>query len=197
MRPRILKFAVLTALLLGIAFPLHAAPPVKLSDEQLRTKITGVWFAEELPHLMRHIGERMQYFPDGRFLGDYRISTPNGEHYLRNAGTWKVSGGQFSETTEKCSEPGLKLPTLVRHVVTIDREHMIIETSDGTRSELWRGDVELEKGRRSVSSVDRKKLFAQLLAMRVSGYRFEPIGNGKSRIRIDTRKIPVSPPKKP
>jgi hypothetical protein len=74
---------------------------------------------------------------------------------------------------------------------------MIIETNDGTRSELWRGDFELGEGRRSVSSVDRKKLFAQFLAMHVSGYRFEPIGSGSSRIRIDTRRIPASPPKKP
>ena len=191
-----MKFTVFFLLTVFFGSPVYAAPAVKLSDEELRAKIAGVWFSEELPQMMRHIAERMQYFPDGRFVGDYRISTPSSEHYIRNIGTWKVDGGQFSETTEKCSDP-VKLPTLVRHLVVIDRGHMIIETNDGTRSELWRGDFELEKGRRSVSSVDRKKLFAQLLAIHVSGYRFEPVGNGYSRIRIDTRKIPAPPPKKP
>jgi len=147
------------ALALMLCASLYGSPPVKLSDEQLRTAIVGVWFSEELPQMMRHIAERMQYFPDGRFVGDYRISTPSSEHYIRNAGTWKVSGGQFSEATDKCSEPGVNLPTLVRHGVVMDHTHMIIETADGTRSELWRCEFPLEKNNRTVSSVDHKKAF--------------------------------------
>jgi hypothetical protein len=192
-----MRTPILVTLLMIAGVTARGAPAVKLSDEQLRTQITGVWFSEELPQVMRHIAERMQYFPDGRFLGDYRISTPNSEHYIRNAGTWKVSGSQFSEVTEKCSEPGFSIPTLVRHVVVIDRSHMIIETADGTRSELWHGQFALEKGRRSISSVDRQKLFAQLLAMQVSGFRLVPAKKGYSTIRIDTRKIPAPPTKKP
>ena len=197
MSPRFLNFAIFAALALIVHSAVYASPAVKLSDEQLRSAIAGVWFSEELPQLMRHIAERMQYFPDGRFVGDYRISTPSSEHYIRNAGMWKVTGGQFSETTEKCSEPDVNIPTLTRHVVVIDRTHMIIETTDGTRSELWRGDFPLEKNHRAVSSVDHKKLFSQLLAMHVSGYRLVPSGKGYSTIRIDTRKIPAPPAKKP
>jgi hypothetical protein len=192
-----MNFTVLATLAFVLCSTAYAAAPVKLSDEQLRAAIAGAWFSEELPQMMRHIAERMQYFPDGRFIGDYRISTPSSEHYIRNTGTWKVKNGQFSEATERCSESGINLPTLVRHVVVIDRAHMIIETSDGTRSELWRGDFPLEKDHRTVSKVDRKELFSQLLAMRVSGYRLVPSGKGYATIRIDTRKIPAPPAKKP
>jgi len=197
MLPRFLNLAIAATLALIIDFTLYASPPVKMSDEQLRSAIAGVWFGEELPQLMRHIAERMQYFPNGTFVGDYRLSTPSSEHYIRNLGTWKVSGGQFSETTEKCSEQGVNFPTLIRHVVIIDHTHMILETADGTRAELWRGDFPLEKNQRTISSVDHKKLFSQLLAMRVSGYRLVPSGKGYSTIRIDTRKIPAPPAKKP
>ena len=115
-----MKLTVLATLAVMIGSSIYPAPPVKLSDEKLREAIAGAWFSEELPQMMRHIAERMQYFPDGRFIGDYRISTPSSEHYIRNTGTWKVSNGKFSEATEKCSEPGINLPTLVRHVVVID-----------------------------------------------------------------------------
>jgi hypothetical protein len=191
-----MKATVFLALMLVSRASLYAAPPVKLSDEQLRVKIAGVWFGEELLPQMRHIGQRTQYFPDGRFVCDCRLSTAGSEHYVRNVGTWKVSSRQFSETTTKCSDP-VNIPTLVRHVVVMDRGHMILETDDGTRFEMWRGSFDFEKGRQSVSSVDRKKLFGELMAMNVSGYRLVPAGKGYSTIRIDTRKIPVAPPKKP
>jgi len=155
MRALHLKSAVFVAVLLAVASSVYAARPVRLSDAQLREKIVGVWFSEELPNLMKHIGTRMQYFPDGRFLGDYRISGPGSEQYLRTVGNWKVGGGEFSEIAEKTSDPDISFPTFVRHVVAIDRNHVILETSDGTRAELWRGKRALETGARSVSSLDR------------------------------------------
>ncbi len=190
-----MKIIVRTIFLLAVTCSVHAAQPVKLSDEQLRTAITGVWFSEELPNLMKHIATRMQYFPDGRFVGDYRISGPGSEQYIRSIGTWKVAGGQFSETAKKTSDPAIKFPTFVRHVVAIDRNHMILETSDGARAELWRGKAQLETAKVSVSSLDRKKLFAQLLAMHVSGYRSVPAGGGNVSFRLDSRKI-QNPPHK-
>src|SRR5689334_19800806 len=93
--------AQLTLLLVVIASVTFAAAPVKLSDDQLRAKIAGVWFTEELPEVTTHIGERYQYFPDGRFVSDFRISGPGSERYIRSIGTWKVSGGQFSETVQQ------------------------------------------------------------------------------------------------
>ena len=65
---------------------IFAAPAVELSDAQLRQKIVGVWFSEELPNLMEHIGTRLQYYPDGQVIGDYRISGPGSESYLRTLG---------------------------------------------------------------------------------------------------------------
>jgi hypothetical protein len=138
---------------------------------------------------MKHIGTRMQYFPDGRFVGDYRISGPGSEQYLRSVGTWKVSGGQFSESAKETSDTAVSFPTFVRRVVAIDRNHMILETSDGTRAELWRGKTPLERGARSVSSLNRKKLFSELLSMHVSGYRSVPAGGGNVSFRLDSRKI--------
>ena len=98
--------------------------------------------------------------------------------YLHSVGSWKVSGGEFSETAEKTSDPAISFPIFVRQVVAIDLRHMILETSDGTRAELWRGKMPLETGARSVSSLDRKKLFSALLSMHVSGYRSVPDGGG-------------------
>ena len=188
-----MKSEFLIALLITVASSVYAAPPAKLSDAQLREKIVGVWFSEELPNLMKHIATRMQYFPDGRFIGDYRISGPGSEQYLRSVGRWKVSGGEFSETAEKTSDPAISFPIFVRHVVAIDPNHMILETSDGTRAELWRGKMPLETGARSVSSLDRKKLFSALLSMHVSGYRSVPDGGGNVSSRLDSRKIEKPP----
>jgi hypothetical protein len=135
----------------------------------------------------------MQYFPDGRFIGDYRVSGPGSEQYLRSVGSWKVSNKQFSEAAEKTSDPAISFPSFVRHVVAIDRNHMILETSDGTRAELWRGKVQLETETRSVSSLNRKKLFSDLLSMHVSGYRSVPAGGSNVSFRLDSRKLEQSP----
>jgi hypothetical protein len=173
--------------LVGVS--LRAAAPVKLSDQQLRDEIVGVWFGEELPEITRHIAQRTLYYPDGRFVSDFRISGPDMEHYLRSVGTWQVVAGKFSETTQQTSEPGIKFPTLIRHVTAIDHRHMMLETSDSTRAEYWRGSGQLERGNHSVSSVDRKRLLADLGAMHVSGYHSVPAGNGSHSFQIDSRKI--------
>jgi hypothetical protein len=184
-----MKYILCSVAFVVAAVSLHAAPPVKLSDQQLRAEIVGVWFGEELPEITRHIAQRTQYYPDGRFVSDFRISGPDTEHYIRSVGTWQVVGGQFSETTQQTSDPAIKFPTLTRHVVAIDRHHMILETSDGTRAEYWLGNGQLERVNRSVSSVDRKRLLADLAAMHVSGYHSVPAGDGSHSFQLDSRKI--------
>jgi hypothetical protein len=165
-----------------------AATPVKLTDDQLRAKIAGVWFGEELPAVTTHIGERYQYFPDGRFVADYRISGPGTERYIRSIGTWKVSGGQFSETVEHTNFEK-RFPTFIRHVTAIDTKHIVLETSDGTHAELFRGKAQLENGTPSLSSLDRAKLLKELASAHVSGFHSVPAGNGMSSFRLDSRKI--------
>ena len=191
-----MKTILLLVLALLVQWPLQGAPPVKPADEQLRTKIVGVWFGEELVPPMRHVGQRSQYFPDGRFACDSRLSSPGGEHYIRNIGRWTVNGGVFSDTTTSCSDP-VKIPTLIRHVVVIDHGHMILETDNGTRFEMWRGPFELETGGQSLTSVNHKRLFEELMAMHVSGYRLVPAGKGYSSIRFDTRVTAKPAPNKP
>ena len=46
-----MKSGFLIALLITVASSVYAAPPAKLSDAQLREKIVGVSFSEELPNL--------------------------------------------------------------------------------------------------------------------------------------------------
>jgi hypothetical protein len=50
-----MKFTIFFLLTVFFGSPVYAAPAVKLSDEELRAKIAGVWFSEELPQMMRHI----------------------------------------------------------------------------------------------------------------------------------------------
>ena len=163
-----------------------------MSDDELRGEIVGVWFGEQLVPPMRHVGQRSQYFSDGRFTCDSRLSSFGGDHYIRNVGRWTVKGGQFSDITTACSDP-IKIPTLVRHVVVIDHVHMILETENGTRFEMWQGPFALEKSDQSLSAVDHKKLFTQLMTMHMSGYRLAPAGKGRSSIVFDTRATATKP----
>jgi hypothetical protein len=55
--------------------------------------------------------------------------------------------------------------------------------------EYWRGTGQLERGCRSVSSMDRKRLLADLAAMHVSGIHSAPAGNGSHSFRLDSRRI--------
>ena len=187
--PSHMRQITLAFLLLLTACALHAESPVKLTDEQLRTQIVGVWYFEVLPDLKQQIAERVQYFPGGKFVADYRISGPGSEKYLRALGTWKIEEGKFSETSRETSDPAIKFPTFTRQVLAIDARHMILVTSDGTRAELWRGKAPLEDGKPTVSSLDQKKFFEELMAMHLSGWRSVPAGDGKVSFRLDSRII--------
>ncbi|HEY2713764.1 MAG TPA: hypothetical protein VGI60_14715 [Chthoniobacterales bacterium] len=183
-----MKIATVLGLMALFCIPVYAAPPVKLSDVELRAKISGVWFGEVILPQMRHIGQRSQYYPDGSFACDCRLTTPGSEHCTRNVGTWKVSGGIFFETTTHCSD-SQDIPTLVRHVIAMNHDHMVLETENGTRFEMWRGPFELDTRKLSVSSIDQKKLLAQMRTMHVSGFQVVPAGKGYSSIRLDTHAI--------
>jgi hypothetical protein len=188
-----MKFTLFATILFAAEFCCFAIDAVKLSDEQLRAQILGVWFTEELPDLTRHIAQRMQYFANGRFIGDFRISGPGSEKYIRSLGIWSVKDARFSETAEQTSDPAIKFPSFFRYVTTIDSKHMILETEDGSRAEYWRGNGPLQSGTPSVSSVDHKQLFKELLVMHVSGYREVPDGKGAVSFRLDSRKIENPP----
>jgi len=112
--------AVCAILSLVIACNSFSSEPVKLSDDQLRKSIVGVWFAEDMRDLKMHVGQRMQYFSDGHFVGDFRISGPGHERYLRSLGVWSVTDGKFSETAEQTSDPEIKFPSFFRYVVSVD-----------------------------------------------------------------------------
>jgi hypothetical protein len=188
-----MKFTLFVTILFTVAFRCVAIDAVKLNDEQLRAQIVGIWFTEELPELTRHVAQRMQYFPNGRFIGDFRISGPGSEKYIRSLGIWSVKDGEFAETAEQTSDPAIKFPSFFRYVIAIDDKHMILGTEDGSRAEYWRGKGPLESSTPTVSSVDHKELLKELLAMHVSGYRDVPDGKGAVSFRLDSRKIENPP----
>ena len=87
-----MKLTVLATLAVMIGSSIYPAPPVKLSDEKLREAIAGAWFSEELPQMMRHIAERMQYFPDGRF--NRRLSHQHSQQRTLHSQHGNVAGKQ-------------------------------------------------------------------------------------------------------
>jgi hypothetical protein len=181
------------ALVFSCVFAVCLAVPaaaVQLNDRQLRSQIAGVWYTEDMKEITRHVGGRLQYFPDGRFIADYRISTAGGEQYLRTIGRWNVDHGLFAETVDKISDPKENIPPLVRRVVTIDARHMILAPagSGNARFEIWRGKTKLDASEGSMASI-QKKLLADLESMHVSGFRPIPAGNGMVSWRLDSRKI--------
>jgi hypothetical protein len=180
-------FAVIIVFAASLPF---SAAAVQLSDEQLRQQIVGVWYTEDMKEVTRHVGSRLQYFPDGRFIGDYRISTPGGEQYLRTIGRWNVDHGLFTETVDKISDPKESIPPLVRRVIAIDSRHMIIAPVSNSkgRCELWRGKTKLD-GSEPRKSVITKKLLADLESMHVSGFRPVDAGNGMVSWRVDSRAV--------
>ena len=180
-----------SAVIIAIAASLRfSAAAAQLSDEQLRQQIVGVWYTEDMKEITRHVGSRLQYFPDGRFIGDYRISTPGGEQYLRTIGRWKVDRGLFTETVDKISDPKESIPPLVRRVIAIDSRHMIIAPASNSKArfELWRGKTKLD-GSEPPKSVITKKLLADLESMHVSGFRSVDAGNGIVSWRLDSRAV--------
>src|SRR5690242_3676947 len=58
-----MKSAILFSVISLVCLSVEAASPVKLSDDELHAKISGVWFGEQLLPGMRHIGQRSQYYP--------------------------------------------------------------------------------------------------------------------------------------
>jgi hypothetical protein len=168
---------------------------VKLTDDQLRARIVGVWFAEDMKELTMHVAQRMQYYPDGHFVGDFRISGPGNERYLRTLGVWSVKDGKFSETAQKTSDPEITFPTFFRYVVVIDSKHMTLGIDDGSQMEWFRGTWPLESGTPTLLSVDHKKLFDQFFEMHLSGYREVPDGKGSVSFRLDSRILKSKPSK--
>ena len=165
MLPRFLNLAIAATLALIIDFTLYASPPVKMSDEQLRSAIAGVWFGEELPQLMRHIAERMQYFPNGTFVGDYRLSTPSSEHYIRNlfptlnelkvilfAGV-KITMHDFTVPGEMATAVNATAQELAKHMQPVQRESLKIVVQkwmeDGAKADLkrWMQAIEITASR--------------------------------------------------
>ena len=180
-------FVIIVAIAALLRCSAAAAP---LADEQLRQRIVGVWYTEHMHEITRHVGGRMQYFPDGRFIADYRISTPGGEQYLRTIGRWNVDNGLFTETVEKISEPKDRIPPLVRRVAAIDSRHMIVAPAGNAKArvELWRGKTKLD-GSEPPKAVITKKLLSDLESMHVSGFRAVDAGNGMVSWRLDSRAV--------
>jgi hypothetical protein len=172
------------------AFCATGSAAAALSDEQLRAQIAGVWYCEDMQEVTKHAAGRLQYFPDGRFIADYRVSGPGNEHYIRTLGTWKVAGGLFTESVSKHSDPKQSFGTLVRRVIAIDKRRMILGPADGgsARFEIWRGKTKLDDSEGSMASI-QKKLLTDLESMHISGFRPIPAGNGMVSWRLDSRKI--------
>jgi hypothetical protein len=170
-----------------VLLPLRGA---ELSDRQLRSQIVGVWYTEDIKQVTRHVGGRLQYFPDGHFIADYRISTPGGEQYVRTIGRWNVDHGLFAETVDKISDPKENIPPLVRRVTAIDNHRMILAPAGAgnARFGIWRGKTKLDASEGSMASI-QKKLLADLESMHVSGFRPVDAGNGMVSWRLDSRKI--------
>jgi len=61
-------------LMLSLGLVAASAAATQLTDGQLRAQIVGVWYCEALRDTLHHNGGRLQYFPDGLFIADYRIS---------------------------------------------------------------------------------------------------------------------------
>jgi hypothetical protein len=162
----------------------------ELTDEQLRAKIVGVWYCEDLHDTLHHTGERMQYFPDGLFIADYRISSPGSEQYVRTRGRWNVSQGIFTETVQHVAGTTQSIPKLARRVAVIDSQKMILAPPDGgsARFTAWRGKTKLDASERPIEST-KKKLWADLEAMHMSGFRPNSPGPGPVSWRLDSRVI--------
>jgi hypothetical protein len=167
-----------------------SAAAAQLSDDQLRTKIVGVWYCEDLHDTLHHAGERMQYFPDGLFIADYRISSPGSEQYVRTRGRWSVSHGIFTETAQYIAGTNQSIPKLARRVAAIDSQKMVLAPPDGgsARFTIWRGKAKLDPSEHSMEAT-QKKLVAELEAMHMSGFRPNGPGPGPVSWRLDSRVI--------
>ena len=108
-----------------------AAAATQLTDDQLRAEIVGVWYCEALRDTLHHNGGRLQYFPDGLFIADYRISSVASEQYVRTRGRWSVDHGVFTETANYVAGTDESVPKLARQIVAIDRQKIILAPAAG------------------------------------------------------------------
>ena len=183
MRALMLTFSLFAALF-------SSAAADQLSDDQLRAKIVGVWYCEDLRDTLHHNGGRLQYFPDGLFIGDYRLSSPGSEQYVRTRGRWSVDHGTFTETAEYIAGTSESIPKLARRVVAIDGKKMVLAPAagGGARFTIWRGKTNLDATEHSMEAT-QKKLLAELEAVHMSGFRPNSSGPGPVSWRLDSRVI--------
>jgi hypothetical protein len=162
----------------------------KLTDDQLRAQIVGVWYCEALRDTLHHNGGRLQYFPDGLFIADYRISSVASEQYVRTRGRWSVDHGVFAETADYVAGTDESIPKLARKVVAIDRQKMVLAPAAGgdARFTIWRGKTKLDPTEHPMQAT-QKKLLAELEAMHMSGFRPNSPGPGPVSWRLDSRVI--------
>jgi hypothetical protein len=182
-----MRALMLSASLLALSLcPLAA----ELSDDQLRAQIVGVWYCEDLRDTLRHNGGRLQYFPDGLFIADYRLSSPGSEQYVRTRGRWRVTHGIFTETAEYIAGTSESIPKLGRRVVAIDAKKMVLAPAAGgsARFTIWRGKTKLDATEHSIEAT-QKKLLAELGAMHISGFKPNSPGPGPVSWRLDSRVI--------
>lgn len=178
------------ALMLSIGLVAVSAAATQLGDGQLRAQIVGVWYCEVLRDTLHHNGGWLQYFKDGLFIADYRISSVAGEQYVRTRGRWSVDHGVFTETADYVAGTDESIPKLARQVVSIDRQKMVLAPAagGGTRFTIWSAKTKLDSTEHSMKAT-QKKLLAELEAMHMSGFRPQDAGKGMVSWRLDSRII--------
>jgi hypothetical protein len=178
------------ALMLSLGLVAACAAATQLTDEQLRAQIVGVWYCEVLRDTLHHNGGRLQYFPDGLFIADYRISSVASEQYVRTRGRWSVDHGVFTETANYVAGTDESIPKLTRQIVAIDRQKMVLAPAagGGARFTIWRGNTKLDPSEHSMEAT-QKKLLTELEAIHMSGFRPNGSGPGPVSWRLDSRVI--------
>jgi hypothetical protein len=161
MKPRFLSFTCCAAVLLTGCASISSRS--FRSDADLKSAISRVWFGEELHSTTMHACARYQYFPDGRFLADYRISHLGSEEYVRSIGHWDIIHGIFLESVEETNHPSLKQHALQRRVLSIDDHSLLVEALSGRRAEYIRTDYPLTGSSTSLRGFDREAFLARLL----------------------------------
>lgn len=166
------------------------------SDEALKRQIAGVWFTEDLPNLTRHVCARTQYFPDGRFVADYRVSGVDQEEFIRSIGTWDVVSGIFTESVTGNTSPKLQNDTLNRRVRSISPDKMVIVAvaKHGKTATLFRANVPLSSDPIKLRECSHAEFLEQAKALGMRGFLSAPTtfkGKGYNAWRIESRYIPV------
>lgn len=176
------------ALLVGCASFSGTAPK---SDRALRERITGIWFSEALPNSITHVSGRYQYFPDGHFAADYRISQVGAEEFRRDLGTWKVADGVFSESVTKTTSAD-KPFTLRRRVTRLTGRQMEMQVDGGTtRAVLYRSSAALPAGPPKLALCDRAEFMRQAEKLRLRGFLPIPVKDhpGLNSWKVESREL--------